>query len=100
MPPVVVLQPKQARVADISYIQTRSGWLYLAVVLDLFARKVLGWAMAPDMQATLVCRALQPVIVQRQPQRHTSGVACQTRPGRQYESQGQLLGQRRDVLQA
>ena len=54
-------------VADITYIRTRSGWLYLAVVLDLFARKVVGWAMAPDMQAGLVCRALQLAIVQRKP---------------------------------
>ncbi|RZI70959.1 MAG: IS3 family transposase, partial [Pseudomonas sp.] len=36
-----------AWVADITYIQTRSGWLYLAVVLDLFSRKIVGWAMAP-----------------------------------------------------
>ena len=44
-------QPNQAWVADLTYIRTRSGWLYLAVVLDLFARKVVRWAMAPDMQA-------------------------------------------------
>ena len=37
------------------------------MVLDLFTRKVVGWAMAPDMQSTLVCRALQLAIVQRQP---------------------------------
>ena len=60
-------RPNQAWVADITYIRTRSSWLYLAVVLDLFARKVVGWAMAPDMQATLVCRALQLAIAQRQP---------------------------------
>jgi putative transposase len=51
-------QPNQAWVADITYIRTRSGWLYLAAVLDLFARKVVGRAMAPAMQASLVCRAL------------------------------------------
>ena len=50
--------PNQAWVADITYSRTRSGWLYLAVVLDLFARKVVGWVMAADMQAGLVCRAL------------------------------------------
>ena len=58
-------QPNRAWVADITCVRTRSGWLYLAVVLDLFARKVVGWAMAPDMQATLVCRALQLAIAQR-----------------------------------
>ena len=60
-------QPNQAWVSDITYIRTRSGWLYLAVVLDLYARKVVGWAMAADMQATLVCRALRLAIAQRQP---------------------------------
>ena len=60
-------RPNQAWVADIAYVRTRGGWVYLAVVLDLFARKVVGWAMAPDMQATLVCQALQLAIAQRQP---------------------------------
>ena len=62
-------QPIQAWVADMPYIRTRSGWLYLAVVLDLFARKVVGWAMAPNMQAGLVCRTLQLALVQRRPAR-------------------------------
>jgi putative transposase len=51
-------RPNQTWLADITYSRTRSGWLYQAVVLDLFARKVVGWAMAPEMQAGLVCRAL------------------------------------------
>ena len=74
-------QPNQAWVADITYIRTRSGWLYLAVVLDLFARKVVGWAMAPDMQAGLVCRALQLALVQRRP---ASGLIVHTDRGSQY----------------
>jgi transposase InsO family protein len=76
-------RPNQAWVADITYIRTRSGWLYLAVVLDLYARKVVGWAMAPDMQATLVCRALQLAIVQRQP---AAGLIVHTDRGSQYAS--------------
>ena len=76
-------QPNQAWVADITYIRTRSGWLYLAVVLDLFARKVVGWAMAPDMQAGLVCRALQLAIVQRKP---AAGLIVHTDRGSQYAS--------------
>ena len=76
-------RPNQAWVADITYIRTRSGWLYLAVVLDLFARKVVGWAMAPDMQATLVCRALQLAIVQRHP---ASGLIVHSDRGSQYAS--------------
>ena len=76
-------RPNQAWVADITYIRTRSGWLYLAVVLDLFARKVVGWAMAPDMQAKLVCRALQLAIVQRQP---APGLIVHSDRGSQYAS--------------
>ena len=76
-------QPNQAWVTDITYIRTRSGWLYLAVVLDLFARKVVGWAMAPDMQASLVCRALQLAIVQRQP---AAGLIVHSDRGSQYAS--------------
>ena len=76
-------RPNQAWVADITYIRTRSGWLYLAVVLDLFARKVVGWAMAPDMQAGLVCQALQLAIAQRQP---APGLIVHTDRGAQYAS--------------
>lgn len=47
-----------AWVSDITYIRTRSGWLYLAAVMDLFSRKIVGWAMAPNMPAELVCSAL------------------------------------------
>jgi transposase InsO family protein len=57
----------KAWVADITYIRTRSGWLYLAVVLDLFSRKIVGWSMAPNMPAELVCSAMQLAIAQRQP---------------------------------
>ena len=75
--------PNQAWVSDITYIRTRSGWLYLAVVLDLFARKVVGWAMASDMQATLVCRALQVAIAQHQP---APGLIVHSDRGSQYAS--------------
>jgi transposase InsO family protein len=54
-------------VADITYIRTERGWLYLAAVLDLYSRKIVGWAMAPTMLAELVCTALQMAIVLRQP---------------------------------
>ena len=73
--------------ADITCIRTRSGWLYLAVVLDLFARKVEGWAMAPDMQATLVCKALQLAIMQRQP---AAELIVHSDRGSQYASAAHL----------
>ena len=75
--------PNQAWVSDITYIRTRSGWLYLAVVLDLYARKVVGWAMAPTMHAELVCAALQLAIAQRQP---APGLIVHSDRGSQYAS--------------
>ena len=59
--------PNQVWVCDITYIRTRSGWLYLAAVLDLHSRKIVGWAMATAMPAALVCAALQMAIAQRNP---------------------------------
>lgn len=75
--------PNQAWVSDITYIRTRSGWLYLAVVMDLFARKVVGWAMAPDMPASLVCSALSMAIAQRRP---PAGLLVHSDRGCQYAS--------------
>ena len=75
--------PNQAWVADITYIHTRSGWLYLAVVLDLHSRKIVGWAMAPCMPAGLVCAALQMAIAQRNP---PPGLIVHSDRGTQYAS--------------
>jgi transposase InsO family protein len=50
-------RPNQVWVGDITYIGTDEGWLYLSVVLDLYSRKVVGWAMSERMTATLVCDA-------------------------------------------
>lgn len=52
----------QAWVSDITYIHKRSGSLYLAVVLDVYASKIVGWAMAPSIRAELVCAALHLAI--------------------------------------
>lgn len=70
-------------VADITYIRTRSGWLYLAAVMDLFSRKIVGWAMAPGMPAELVCSALQMALTQRNP---ASGLIVHSDRGVQYAS--------------
>ena len=72
-----------AYVTDITYIRTGSGWLYLAIVLDLFSRKVVGWAMAPNMPAELVCAALNMAIQQRQP---APGLIVHSDRGSQYAS--------------
>lgn len=76
--------PNMAYVSDITYIRTGTGWLYLAVVLDLFARKVVGWSMAPSMPAELVCSALEMAIQQRQP---GPGLVVHSDRGSQYASE-------------
>jgi len=57
-----VTRPDQIYVCDITYIWTQEGWLYLAVVIDLFSRKVVGWSMSSRMKANLVCDALRMAI--------------------------------------
>lgn len=76
-------QPNKAWVADITYIRTRSGWLYLAAVLDLYSRKIIGWAMAPGMPSELVCAALKMAIAQRNP---VAGLIVHSDRGSQYAS--------------
>ena len=75
--------PNQAWVSDITHICTHSGWLYLAAVLDLHSRKIVAWAMSPEMPATLVCTALQMAIVLRSP---TAGLVVHSDRGTQYAS--------------
>lgn len=75
--------PNTAYVTDITYIRTASGWLYLAIVLDLFSRRVVGWAMASNMQAKLVCDALKMAIQQRRP---AAGLIVHSDRGSQYAS--------------
>lgn len=51
-------EPNKVWVTDITYIRTYEGWLYLAVVLDLFSRQVIGWSMKPQMTSDLAIDAL------------------------------------------
>jgi len=75
--------PNQKWVTDITYIDTAEGWLYLATVLDLFSRKVVGWAMADHMETSLVQEALNMAMLRRQPQ---AGLLHHSDQGRQYTS--------------
>lgn len=84
--------PNQVWVGDITYIGTDEGWLYLAVVLDLFSRKVVGWSMSDRMTATLVCDALKMALFRRKRPR---GVIMHTDRGSQYCSR-----EHRDLLDA
>jgi len=59
--------PNQAWAGDITYIASEEGWLFLAVVIDLFSRKVVGWSMRPDMHRSLVIDALEMGLFQRRP---------------------------------
>jgi len=60
-------QPNEKWVVDISYIWTREGWLYLAVVLDLYSRRVIGWAVSNRMKRDLAIRALEMAVALRKP---------------------------------
>ena len=75
-------KPNQAWTSDITYIRTASGWLYLAVVMDLFSRKIIGWATS-SMPADLVCHALSMAIAHRQPDK---GLIVHSNRGSQYAS--------------
>lgn len=60
-------RPNEKWASDITYIRTLEGWVYLAVVIDLFSRKVIGWAMAAHMRTELVLDALNMAIAHRRP---------------------------------
>jgi putative transposase len=66
----VATQPNQVWLADVTYIATQAGWLYLAAVLDLHSRRIVGWAMDEQMPDTLTQRALQMALSQRKPKAH------------------------------
>jgi putative transposase len=59
--------PNRLWVADITYLRTREGWLYLVAVQDVYSRRVVGWSMADHMRAELVTDALQMALAQRRP---------------------------------
>jgi putative transposase len=90
------IQANKAYVSDITYLWTQEGWLYLAVVIDLFSRKVVGWSMGPRMKAGLVCDALKMAIWQRKPK---PGLIVHIDRGSQYASHAyrQLLNLQRCI---
>jgi transposase InsO family protein len=71
----------QKYVGDITYIWTQEGWLYLATVIDLFSRRVVGWSMSSRMKASLVNNALLMALWNRKPER---GLVWHTDRGSQY----------------
>ena len=84
-------------VGDITYVATWEGWAYLATVIDLASRKVVGWALADHMRTELVTEALEMAFVHRRP---PAGVIFHSDRGCQYTSRdfAELAGQRRAVV--
>jgi transposase InsO family protein len=74
----------EAWVADITYIPTREGWLYLAAVEDLYSRRVVGWSMAEHMESRLVVDALEMAVQRRLP---GAGLVAHSDRGSQYASE-------------
>ena len=102
-----VAQPNQTSVGDITTIHTLEGWLYLAVVIDLYSRQVVGWSMAEHRRTKWVNDALLMAVWQRKPGkgliwhtdraesirlRQSSFIAAGTRHHTEHEPQRQLLG--------
>jgi putative transposase len=85
-------RPDQVWLADVTYIPTGEGWLHLAVILDLFARKVVGWAMRDHMRAELTIAALTMAIQRR---RLGPGLTHHSDRGSQYAARDY-----RDIMQA
>ena len=75
--------PNQAWAGDITYIPTRQGWLYLAIVVDLFSRRIIGWATSPVADARLALEASELAFANRQPD---AGVIMHSDQGCQYTS--------------
>ena len=84
--------PNQVWTGDITYIATDEGWLYLAVVIDLFSRQVVGWSLREDMTSNVVIDALRMAWFRRHPGKH-AGLLFHSDQGSQYAS-----GAFRDVL--
>ena len=75
--------PNQTWVSDLTYVRTDEGWLYVGVVMDLWSRKIVGWASGPSLHAQLSRRALQMALRHRQPAR---GLLHHSDRGVQYAS--------------
>ncbi len=78
-----VNEPNRVWVGDITYVWTSEGWLYLAVLLDLFSRRVVGWFLSERIDTDLTLRALRMAVEQRQPE---PGLLHHTDRGSQYAS--------------
>lgn len=76
-------RPDETWVADITYVPTHEGWLFLAAVMDLYSRKIVGWSMRDDLEAPLVVDAISMAITRRKPK---PGLVHHSDRGSQYAS--------------
>jgi putative transposase len=76
-------KPNQIWVADITYVATAQGWVYVAAILDLYSRKIVGWALSQQIDTALVLRALSMALTHRQP---PAGLVFHSDRGVQYAS--------------
>ncbi|TFB12621.1 IS3 family transposase [Candidatus Marinimicrobia bacterium MT.SAG.4] len=83
MPITQDFNPASVRLSDITYIYTREGWLYLCVVMDLFNREIIGWAMGRRLKRQLVIDACERAILKRRPD---EGLIFHSDRGSQYAS--------------
>jgi putative transposase len=91
--------PDQLWAGDVTYLRTAQGWLYLATVIDLYSRRVIGWALADHLRAGLVCDALSMAVATRGG--HVDGVIFHSDRGCQYTSrQFRRLCARQGVTQS
>ena len=78
-------RPNQLWVSDFTYVPTWQGWLYVAFVIDVIARRIVGWRVSSSMRTDLVLDALEPALYARQPERDGS-LVCHSDRGSQYVS--------------
>ncbi|WP_228896840.1 IS3 family transposase [Acidovorax sp. Leaf73] len=78
-------RPNQLWVSDFTYVSTWQGWLYVAIVIDVFARRIVGWRVSSSMRTDFVLDALEQALYARQPERDGS-LVCHSDRGSQYVS--------------
>ena len=78
-------RPNQLWVSDFTYVSTWQGWLYVAFVIDVFARRIVGWRVSSSMRTDFVLDALEQALYARQPERDGS-LVCHSDRGSQYVS--------------
>jgi len=85
----IASSPNESWVSDITYIRTHEGWLYLATVIDLFSRKVIGWATAHRQNTLLIINALKSAVLRTK--KSDTKVILHSDQGSQYSSYGYII---------